>query len=122
VRCAETARRRSARRGGRASELLDGADETNAALLHEVFEGQAVPQVAPGLSDHEPQVRLDQARLGLGIAALDAARERDLLGCAEQRHPSHGVEVGRQRPVGELLTTNKRREYRLDLKSRVLVL
>ena len=75
-------------------ELLDGADQAEVALLHEVEQRQTGGLVALGDRDHEPQVRLDEALLGLlsgGPLGFQAAslrrrerrRARDLVGRAQ---------------------------------------
>src|SRR5581483_994715 len=46
-------------------ELLDGADQTEVAFLHEVEERQTRGLIALGDGDHESQVRLDEPLLGL---------------------------------------------------------
>ena len=65
-------------------ELLDGADQAEDALLDEVQEGQPGALVLLGDRDHEPQVRVDHAVLGVEVAALDALGEVDLLGRRQQ--------------------------------------
>ena len=65
-------------------ELLDGAVEAERALLDEIEERHAEPAIALRDRDDEPEVRLDHHALGDGVAALDALRERDLLGSGEQ--------------------------------------
>ena len=61
-------------------ELLDGAVETQRALLDEVEERDAEAAVALGDRDDEAEVRLDHAPLREQVALLDALRERDFLG------------------------------------------
>src|SRR3712207_7387349 len=70
-------------------ELLRGADEPDRPLLDEVQErhlaaGARVAAVALGVVDDEAQVGLDEALLGLQVAALDAPRELDLLLARQQ--------------------------------------
>ncbi len=66
-------------------ELLDGADESEVALLDEVEEEHAATNVALGDGDDEAQVGADECLLGLETHLLDAheaahlgARELDL--------------------------------------------
>jgi hypothetical protein len=68
-------------------ELLHRAHEPDRALLDEVGEREAVlvALVALGDVDDEAQVRLDHPVLGGEVAALDAAREPDLLGGGQER-------------------------------------
>ena len=65
-------------------ELLDGADEPERALLDQVGEREPVAGALEALGDvdDEPQVGLDHALLGGEVAALDPAREAQLLGRA----------------------------------------
>src|ERR671931_2179935 len=66
-------------------ELLDGAVQSDHALLDQVAELQAVALVALGDRDHQAQVRVDHPLLRRGVTALDALREGDLLRRREQR-------------------------------------
>ena len=65
-------------------ELLRRADEAERALLDEVEERQALVAVVLGDRDDQAQVGLDHLLLGVEVAALDAAREVDLLLRGEQ--------------------------------------
>ena len=65
-------------------ELLRGAHEAERALLDEVEERQALVAVVLGDRDDEAEVGLDHLLLGVEVAALDAAREVDLLLRGEQ--------------------------------------
>src|SRR3954449_5474291 len=65
-------------------ELLRGAHETERALLDEVEERQALVAVVLRDRDDQAQVGLDHLLLGVEVAALDAAREVDLLLRREQ--------------------------------------
>src|SRR5919197_2021895 len=65
-------------------ELLDRAVQPERALLDQIEERHAEAAVALGDGDDEPEVRLDHAPLGDGVAALDRLRERDLLGGVQQ--------------------------------------
>src|SRR5205807_10364111 len=53
-------------------ELLDGADQAEHSLLHQILHRQAVALVAPRLRDDQPQVGIDHPLLRLDAAALDA--------------------------------------------------
>src|SRR5207245_544307 len=64
--------------------LIVGAVEPERPLLDQIEERHAESAVALGDRDDEPEVGLDHAALGDGIAALDLLRERDLLGGGEQ--------------------------------------
>src|SRR3954468_17651845 len=65
-------------------ELLDRANQAEHALLDQVTERETLALVLAGHRDHEPQVRIDHAVLGLEVALLDALRQLDLLlGCEE---------------------------------------
>jgi hypothetical protein len=55
------------------------------ALLDQVAERQTLTLVLARDRDHEPQVRVDHAVLGLEVAALDALGQLDLLLGGEQR-------------------------------------
>src|SRR5262245_29886993 len=65
-------------------ELLDGAVQPERALLNQVEEGNAEAAITLCDRDDEPQVRLDHLPLRDRVAALDALRQRDLLGCSQQ--------------------------------------
>src|SRR5439155_25642492 len=75
-------------------ELLDGTVEPDDAVLDQVEQWDVVSLIALGDRDHEPEVGVDHALLGRGIAALDPLRERYLFGRREQRIAA--------RPVHEL--------------------
>ncbi len=87
-------------------ELLDGADQSEHALLDQVPHREALPLVPTRLRDHEPQVRVHHAVLRLHVAALDPLRELDLLTGREQgvlaRLPEEDAERV-ERGVGSLL-------------------
>src|SRR5689334_18653059 len=78
-------------------ELLDGAVQPDHALLDEVQQRQVLPLVALGDRDHQAQVGVDHALLGLAVATLDALRERDLLRRGEQRVAAGAVHEERER-------------------------
>jgi hypothetical protein len=65
-------------------ELLNRADQPQAALLDQVEEAQPAPQIAFRDRDDEAQVGLDHLPLGEHVAALDPLREFDLLGSGQQ--------------------------------------
>ena len=65
-------------------ELARGVEQPDIALLDQVEQGQAAPQVPPRDADDEPEIGLDELALGLGIAVLDAAGEILLLLAGEQ--------------------------------------
>ena len=60
-------------------ELLDRPDQPDDPLLDQVEQRQAVPLVALGDRDDQPQVRVDHQILGFLVAALDPLGELDLL-------------------------------------------
>ena len=65
-------------------ELLDRADQPEAALLDQVEEAQPAAQIAFRDRDDEAQVGLDHLPLGQHVAALDPLRQFDLLGGGQQ--------------------------------------
>src|SRR3954447_15009376 len=65
-------------------ELLRGAHEAERALLDEVQEREALVAVVLGDRDDQAQVGLDHLLLRVQVAALDLAREVDLLLGREQ--------------------------------------
>src|SRR4029078_10164887 len=65
-------------------ELLRGAYQTERALLYEVEERKSLVPVVLRDGDDEPQVGLDHLLLCVEVAALDPAREVDLLLGREQ--------------------------------------
>ncbi len=77
--------------------LLDGAHEADVALLDEVEEEHAAADVAFRDGHHETEVGLDQLAARGRVVALDALRERDLLGGREQRAPGRS-RAGRRGP------------------------
>jgi hypothetical protein len=81
-------------------ELLDGAHETEVALLDEIEEGHPPAHVPPGDGDHEAQVGLGELALGVHVAALDALGQRHLFFGGEERHPAHLTEVHAHGIVG----------------------
>ena len=74
-------------------ELVYGAHEPQVALLDEVEQRHAAPDVALGDGHDEAQVGLDELALGLHVAALDALGQRHLFDGREQRYLAHGREV-----------------------------
>ena len=63
-------------------ELLRGLDEPDVALVDEVEKRHARVPEALGVSDHEPQVGLDEPSQGLRVVLLDSLAELLLLlGC-----------------------------------------
>ena len=79
--------------------LLDGAHEADVAFLDEVEEEHAAADVAFRDRHHETQVGLDQLAARGRVVALDALRERDLLGGREQRDAADLAQVGAHRIV-----------------------
>src|SRR5919112_153534 len=77
-------------------ELLDGAVQSDHALLDQVAELQPVALVALRDRDHETQVRVDHPLLRRRVATLDALREGDLLRRGEQRIAAGLVHEQRQ--------------------------
>ena len=65
-------------------ELLRGADQAERALLDQVEERQPLVAVVLRDRDDEAQVRLDHLLLRVEVAALDPARQVDLLLRGEQ--------------------------------------
>jgi hypothetical protein len=65
-------------------ELLNGANQSDCSLLHEVGERNAAVGVGLRHSHHQPQIALDHSFLGLQIAAFDALGKRDLLSRRQQ--------------------------------------
>ena len=59
-------------------------EQPDIALLDQVEQGQAAPQVPPCDADDEPKIGLDQLALGLDIAVLHAAGEGLLLLAGEE--------------------------------------
>src|SRR3954468_7750387 len=57
-------------------ELLDGADEADGALQHEVVVGRSTPAIPLRKPVHEPQVALDHRSLGREVTAFDALARR----------------------------------------------
>ena len=96
-------------------ELLDRSNETERALLDEVEEGEAAPEVALGDRDDEPEVRLDHVLLRIHVAPLDELRERDLLIGGEQRHLADLAQVEAQR-------IERRLHGEVELGNRLLLL
>ena len=78
-------------------ELLDRAIEAERSLLDQVEERHSQPAISLGDRDDEPQVRLDHAALGDRITALDALRERDLVGSGQELVAAHVCEEELQR-------------------------
>src|SRR3954469_19066324 len=65
-------------------ELLDGADQADGALLHEIVVGSSTLAIPPREPMDEPQVALDHLLLGGEVTPLDALGELDLLGGREE--------------------------------------
>ena len=82
--------------------LLDGAHEADVALLDEIEEEHAAADVALRDGHHETEVGLDQLAARGGVVALDALRERDLLGGGEQRDAADLAQVRAHRVVGAM--------------------
>ena len=74
-------------------ELLDGADQSQVALLDEVEQGHAAAQVFLGDGDHQPKVGLDHVALGFQRADLDPLCQLDLLRRGQQGHVADLLEV-----------------------------
>ena len=89
-------------------ELLDRADQAEDALLDQVEQRQLGALVLLGDRDDQAQVRVDHALLGLEVAALDPAREVDLL-------------VGRQQPVAADLVQEQLQRVGRDVRERGVV-
>ena len=83
-------------------ELLDCAVEADDAVLDQVEERHTVAAVLLRDRDDEAQVRVDHALLRRLVAALDALRERDLLGRRQQLVLAHVLEEELER-VGQHL-------------------
>ena len=66
-------------------ELLDGADQSEHALLHEVLHREPVTLVAARLRHDQTEVRVDHPLLGLEVALLDPLGQLDLLCGGQQR-------------------------------------
>jgi hypothetical protein len=93
-------------------ELLDGADEAEDALLDQVQQRQLGALILLRDRDDQPQVGVDHPLLGVEVAALDGARELDLLVRRQQPVAADLVEeqlqrVGRDR--GERHVVDRRR-------------
>ena len=65
-------------------ELLDRAVQPERSLLDQIEERDTEAAVALGDRDDEAEVRLDHDALRDRVAALDALRQRDLLGGGQQ--------------------------------------
>src|SRR3954449_9500146 len=65
-------------------ELLDGADQADGPLLHEIVVGSPTPAIPLRERIDEPQVALDHLSLGREVTTLDALGELDLLGGREE--------------------------------------
>ena len=61
-------------------EPLDGADQADGPLLHEIVVGDPAPAIPLRERVDEPQVALDHLSLGREVTTLDALGELDLLG------------------------------------------
>ena len=83
-------------------ELLHRADQPERALLDQIQERQAAPDVALGDRHDQAQVGLDHVLLGGDVAALDALGQRDLLLGAQQRHAADRAQVQPQRVEARL--------------------
>src|SRR5262249_22372106 len=66
-------------------ELLDGADQPEHALLHEVLHGEPVTLVTARLRHDQTEVRIDHSLLGLEVTLLDPLGQLDLLCGGQQR-------------------------------------
>src|SRR3954447_13282006 len=65
-------------------ELLDGADQADGPLLHEIVVGSSTPAIPLRERMDEPQGALDHLSLGREVTTLDALGELDLLGGREE--------------------------------------
>ena len=83
-------------------ELLDRPDQPDDPLLDQVEQRQAVPLVALGDRDDQPQVRVDHQILGFLVAALDPLGELDLLLGGQQLVPAGLVQEQLQRVGGRV--------------------
>ena len=68
-------------------ELLHRPVEADRAVLDQVEQRQAMALVALRDRDDEPQVRVRHPLLGGLVTLLDPLRERNLLGCGQERVP-----------------------------------
>src|SRR4051812_37631825 len=87
-------------------EPLDGAHETDRALLHQVRERNPVAGVLPGHGADEPQVALDQRRLRGEVTVFYPPREGAFLGSGEQ--PVHATTASERRSWVPLAATLSR--------------
>ena len=101
--------------------LLDGAHQADVALLDEIEEEHAAADVALRDRHHETQVGLDQLAARGRVVALDALRERDLLGGRQQRDAADLAQVGAHRIVRAVAHGHVDRRAGLDLGLVVLV-
>ena len=98
-------------------EALDGAHQSEVALLDQVEERQAAIVVVLRDADDEAEVRADELLARLGIALLHAVRELDLLLRGEERHVVDVAQVGLQRAdAGNVVTPRRRGAPRRRLR------
>src|SRR6185437_4507103 len=83
-------------------ELLDGADEAEAALLDQVEKGEAAAQIALRDRDDEAQVGFGHLLLREHVAALDPLGQADLLVGGEQRDLADLAQVEPERVEARL--------------------
>src|SRR5205085_10296829 len=81
-------------------ELLDGADQPDRPLLDQVDQGHAMAAIMLCDRDDQPQVRLDHASPGGGVACLDATREHALLVLGQEWPTTDFAEVDVERLLG----------------------
>ena len=94
-------------------ELLDGADQPERPFLDQVEERQALVAVVLRDRDDEAEVRLDHPLLRLGIAALDALRQLDLLRRRQERVAAGLAQEELERVGRRLVDDRLRRRRRL---------
>jgi hypothetical protein len=80
----------------RGVELLHRADQPEVALLDEVRQRQPPIEVPAGHLDHQAQIGLDEALLGLLVTRLHAPAQGQLLVAREQRNAADLAEVDAQ--------------------------
>jgi hypothetical protein len=83
-------------------ELLHGADQPERALLDQIQERQAAPEITLRDGDHEPQVGFHHLLLGLQVPSLDPLRERHFALGGEERHAADRPQVQPQRVQARL--------------------
>ncbi len=77
-------------------EAVDGANQTDGPLLHQVLERDAQPTVSAREEAYQPQVRRDHLLPRAAVAALDGQAQPDFVG----RREDAGHLTGRERGPG----------------------